>query len=123
MTKDNIIPSPSDIAETAIHGILERKGQEVKLLDLRNVDHAVCDYFIVCHGSSHINVEAIANSAEDELRKKFAEKPLHREGYDNAEWIILDYFNVVIHVFQKEFRSFYNLEDLWADAKVTEIES
>jgi ribosome-associated protein len=123
MTKENIIPTPSDIAETAIHGILEKKGLEVKLLDLRDVDYAVCDYFVVCHGSSNVNVEAIASSAEDELRKRFAEKPVHREGFDNAEWIILDYFNVVVHVFQKEFRSYYNLEDLWADAKVTEIES
>ncbi|MAX79649.1 MAG: ribosome silencing factor [Crocinitomicaceae bacterium] len=121
MKQENNNPTPTNIAETAIHGILEKKGQEIKLLDLRNVSNAVCDYFVICHGSSNTNVEAIANAAEDEILKNYREKPTHREGYENAEWIILDYFNVVVHIFQKEYREFYNIEDLWGDAKITEI--
>ena len=111
------------IAEAAIFGILEKKGNDIHSLDLRKVDNAVTDYFIICHGDSNVQVSAIAKSVEEEVRKLAGEKPWHKEGYDNSEWVLLDYVNVVIHIFQKDIREFYNLEDLWADAKIKKIAS
>lgn len=109
------------ITESAIKGIQNVKGQDIAVMDLLEVGNSVCDYFVICHGSSNTNVEAIANSVEDEVREALSEKPLHREGLNNAEWVLLDYFSVVIHIFQKEKRDFYNIEELWADAKIERI--
>ena len=116
--KDN----SSYLAELAIRGIQEKKGLDIVCLNLKNIDNAVTDYFIICHGTSNIQADAIANSVEDEIRKETGDKPWHKEGYENAEWILLDFVNIVVHVFQKETRAFYNLEDLWADAEVTAIQ-
>lgn len=109
------------ITESAIKGIQNVKGQDIAVMDLLEVGNSVCDYFVICHGSSNTNVEAIANSVEDKVREALSEKPLHREGLNNAEWVLLDYFSVVIHIFQKEKRDFYNIEELWADAKIERI--
>ena len=114
--KDNI--SSAALVEIAVEGIKERKGQQICIMDLREVGNSICDYFVICHGSSNTNVEAIAESVEDEIRKATGEKPSHREGLNNSEWALLDYFNIVVHVFQKETRDYYNIEDLWADAKI-----
>jgi len=111
----------TQIADVAVQGMLDRKGQDICLVDLRNIGNSVCDYFVICHGSSNTNVEAIANSVEESLFKTLGEKPWHREGTANAEWILQDYFNVVVHVFQKSTREFYNLEELWADAEITHV--
>jgi ribosome-associated protein len=121
MTKENEITS-TQLAETAVLGLKERKGKEIKLLDLRDISNSVSDYFVICHGSSNTNVASLADSVQDEVREHLAEKPWHVEGTQNAEWIIIDYFNVVVHIFQESVREFYNLEDLWADAKVSTIE-
>ena len=111
------------LAETAIKGMQEKKGVNIVCLDLRNLHHAVSDFFVICHGDSNTQVDAIADSVENEIRKATGEKPWHREGFENAEWILLDYVNVVVHVFQKTSRNFYKLEALWADAEIEEVAS
>ena len=111
------------LAEIAIKGMQEKKAKEIVCLDLRNINNAVSDFFVICHGDSNTQVDAIADSVEFEIKKAIGENPWHREGFENAEWILLDYVNVVVHVFQKPQRDFYRLEDLWADAKTAAINS
>lgn len=115
--------SSEALSDIIIKGIEEKKGNEIVLLDLREISSAVCDFFIICHGNSDTQVKSIAESIEDEVRIQLSEKPWHVEGKDNAEWILLDYSNVVVHIFQKNTRDFFKLEDLWADAKATYIKS
>ena len=95
---------------------LSKKAQEVILLDLKKLS-SVCDYFILCHGDSDVQVKAISNAIEDGLRKEGV-KFWHREGFDSLRWVLLDYVDVVVHIFQKEARQFYRLENLWGDARV-----
>jgi ribosome-associated protein len=106
------------LSEVIIEGILDKKGEEVVRLDLTKIPNSVSNYFVVCHADSKIQVEAIAGSVEEHTLKELSSKPWHREGFENAEWILLDYVDVVVHIFQKETREFYNLEKLWADAEV-----
>lgn len=109
------------LADSVIKGIAEKKGKNIICLDLKLVKNAVCDYFIICHGDSTTQVDAIAKSVEYEVKKYIGENPYHSEGFENAEWILIDYVNVVVHVFQKQIREFYNLEALWADAQIEEF--
>jgi ribosome-associated protein len=104
-----------------IKGIEEVKGNDIEILDLREIETAVCDYFIICNGSSNTQVNAIVNSIQKIVSKELKDKPWHVEGTDNAEWVLMDYVNIVVHVFQKEIREFYNIEGLWGDAKITSI--
>ena len=106
-----------------IAGIEEVKGKEITILDLREIENTVCDYFIVCEGTSNTQVNAIVNSIQKQVSKNSKDKPWHIEGTDNAEWVLLDYVNVVVHVFQKHIREYYDIESLWGDAKTTQIES
>lgn len=110
------------LSQVIIKGIQEVKGHDILSIDLRNISNSVSDFFVICHGTSDTQVEAIARSVEDLVEVELDEKPLHKEGADNAEWILMDYFNVVVHIFKPESREFYNLEKLWADATVKEIE-
>jgi len=105
-----------------LQGIQEKKGKEIVNINLTELDNAVCQYFIICHGDSNIQVNAIANSVEEFVKKNLNERVDHKEGFENAQWILLDYTSIVVHIFQKEFRDFYNLEDLWADGKVIRID-
>lgn len=102
----------------AVQGILEKKGQEIVCLDLRNVKTAVADYFIICHAESGTQVRAIAESVEAEIYKTLQEDPWRKEGLENSEWVILDYVSVVVHIFKGEKRYFYGIEELWGDAEV-----
>lgn len=111
------------ITELIIDGIKEKKGNNIVKIDLRTLKNTVCDYFIICHGDSSIQVEAIADSIQEQVFKKIKEKPWHKEGFENSEWILLDYSNIVVHIFQKEKRNFYAIEDLWGDAKIKTIKS
>lgn len=120
MTKRTI--SSQTLAESVIRGIQEVKGQNIKSIDLRKIPNAVSDYFVICHGTSDTHVEALARSVLKTVESELSETPMHKEGTENAEWILLDYFNVVVHIFREEARKFYNLESLWADAEVEEIE-
>lgn len=106
-----------------IKGIEEVKGQDIEILDLRDIENTVCDYFIICNGNSNTQVNAIVNSVQKTVSKAIQEKPWHVEGSNNAEWVLLDYVHVVVHVFQKQIREFYNIEGLWGDAKSVIIET
>ncbi|MFD1096679.1 ribosome silencing factor [Salegentibacter chungangensis] len=106
-----------------IKGIEEVKGNDIDILDLRDIENTVCDYFIICNGTSNTQVNAIVNSIQKTVSKALKDKPWHIEGSDNAEWVLMDYVNVVVHVFQKHIREFYDIESLWGDAKITSIET
>ena len=93
------------------------------LLDLRAIDNSACDYFVICNGNSNTQVTAIVNSVQKTVSKEIKDKPWHVEGMENAEWVLMDYVNIVVHVFQKNIREYYNIESLWGDAKITTIEN
>ena len=111
------------LVEEIILGIENVKGEKINQLDLRELDNTPCDYFIVCSGNSNTQVSAIVNSVLKTVSKSLQEKPYHTEGLDNAEWVLIDYVNVVVHVFQNQIRDFYNIEELWGDAKSIQIAS
>jgi ribosome-associated protein len=115
--------SADELIALILQGIEEVKGLEINLLDLRDIENTVCDYFVLCNGTSNTHVNAIVNSIQKTVSKGIQDKPWHVEGSDNAEWVLLDYVNVVVHVFQKQVREFYDIEGLWGDAKVTLVES
>lgn len=100
-------------------GMEEKKAHDIVVMDLRELEGASAEYFVICHGTSDTQVEAIAHSVEAEVKKVASENAWHKEGYTNNEWVLLDYVNVVVHVFVEEQRSFFGLEDLWGDAKIT----
>jgi ribosome-associated protein len=119
MSKKN--KSIDELISIVINGIEEVKGEDIQLLDLREIENTVCDYFIICSGNSNTQVKAISNSVQKLVGKQGQEKAWHVEGETVAEWILMDYVNVVVHVFQKETRAFYDIEGLWGDAKTTTI--
>jgi ribosome-associated protein len=106
-----------------IRGIEQVKGQNIKILDLRDIENTVCDYFVICEGNSNTQVSAISGSVQKTVSRALKDKPWHVEGENNAEWVLLDYINVVVHVFQKHIRSYYDIENLWGDAKITAVEA
>ena len=105
-----------------IKGVHEKKGQNVLKIDLRKLDSRIADFFVVCHASSSSQVSAICDSIEETALKGAGEKPLRIEGLENCFWVLIDYGNVVAHIFIEEYRNFYNLESLWADAKIEIVE-
>lgn len=107
--------------EAILEGIQRIKGKKINIIDLNSIQHTEFGYFIICHGTSSTQVDAIAHSVEDTVKELTDENVWHRDGYRNSIWILLDYGDVMVHVFQEEAREFYNLEGLWADAKITEI--
>ena len=111
------------LVEEVILGIENVKGENIHQLDLRELDNTPCDFFIVCSGNSNTQVSAIVNSVQKTVSKALHEKPFHTEGLDNAEWVLIGYVNVVVHVFQNQIRECYNIEELWGDAKSTQIAS
>ncbi len=121
MQKDKA--SADELIALILNGIEDVKGHDISLLDLREIENTVCDYFIICNGTSNTHVNAIVNSIQKTVSKAIKDKPWHVEGSENSEWVLLDYVNVVIHVFQKQVREFYDIEGLWGDAKVTIIEN
>ena len=106
-----------------IKGIEGVKGQKISILDLRKIESTVCEYFIVCEGTSNTQINAISGSVQKTVSKAIQDKPWHIEGEANAEWILLDYVNVVVHIFKKHIREYYDIESLWGDAKITDIQA
>lgn len=104
-----------------IKGIEEVKGNDIAILDLRAIDNSACDYFVICNGNSNTQVNAIVNSIQKTVSKELKDKPWHVEGSENAEWVLMDYVTIVVHVFQKQIRDYYSIESLWGDAKITSI--
>ena len=111
------------LIDEILFSIEDVKGVNVNIMDLTKISNTVCGFFIVCTGTSNIHVAAISNSIRRHVSKKLKEKPFSIEGVENQEWVLIDYVDVVVHVFQKEIREYYDLENLWGDAKITNVES
>ncbi|HNQ13253.1 MAG TPA: ribosome silencing factor [Bacteroidia bacterium] len=103
------------ILETIVNGMQEKKAEEIITIDIRHVQNNVADFFLICHAESRPQIIAIADSIEEEVKKVTGELPINKEGLENCEWLILDYFNIVVHIFRKDRREYYGLERLWAD--------
>ncbi len=120
MTKKST--NTDELISVIIKGIEDTKGENIQLLDLRHIENAVCDYFLICSGNSNTQVNAIAGTVHKVVSKELREKPWHTEGESNAEWILMDYVSVAVHIFQKQAREFYDIENLWGDAKITKFD-
>ncbi len=107
----------SKLADVVVLGMQEKKGNEIVKMDMRDVNSTISDYYVVCHADSNVQVNAIARSVEEEVYKAFGEDAWHKEGHGNGEWVLLDFVDVVVHIFKTEKRDHYRLEDLWGDAK------
>lgn len=111
------------LVDKIVVGMEDRKAEKIAVFNLSEIDNRICDYFVICEGTSNTQVKAIADRVEEIIREDLQEKPWHVEGKESAEWVLLDYVDTVAHVFQKETRDFYDLEGLWGDAQITEIDS
>lgn len=120
MAKKNTSAS-FDLAMACVAGLKDKKAENITVLNLQGLSGAICDYFVIASGTSDRHVEAVADSCEDHVRKSLGEKPFHVEGKLLSEWILLDYVNVVVHVFQQRVRDFYQIEKLWADGELVTI--
>ena len=110
----------SALVEMIVKGIQEKQGKQIVSLHLGVLPNTVCEYFVICHGTSRTQVEAIADAVEHYVKTNLGQKVWHREGFENSEWLLLDYSDVVVHIFQEQTRDFYRLEKLWADADRTD---
>lgn len=115
---NKITDETKQLVDTIVNALHEKKALDVASIRLADLKDPICDYFIICHGDSNPHVQALAESAMDEVRKKLNTRVWKKEGFENGQWLLLDYVNVVVHVFQTEWRNFYNLEGLWADAEI-----
>lgn len=115
--------SANNLLEEIIRGIENVKGEDIQQMDLREIENTPCDFFLICSANSNTQVTAVVNSIQKTVSKALQEKPFHTEGLEVAEWVLIDYVNIVVHVFQKQTREFYNIEELWGDAKSTLIAS
>lgn len=112
--------SAAEKTRLIVDAIEEKKGKQIIQIDLTEVEHAICDAFVICHGDSTTQVDALTDSIRRKLKTDAGIKPHHVEGLQNSQWVLLDYFDVLVHVFLEESRSFYRLEELWADGRITE---
>lgn len=111
----------SSLLDAIVKGMEEKKARNIAVLNLTDLENRVSDFFVICDAESKIQVEAIADSVRETVESSTGEKPYHAEGFENAEWILIDYINIVAHIFQKETRDYYNVEGLWADAEIQMI--
>ncbi len=123
MAKKKTEISGNQLVNNVIEAIKEKKGEDILLMDFSELKTNVCDYFIICHGNSNTHVGTIADEIQRHIYKTMKETPHHVEGLQNAEWVLLDYFDTVVHVFQEDKRNFYQIEALWADAKIKKIKN
>ncbi len=110
----------SKLVETIVEAMDDVKAEQIRILDLRDLENAICDYFVVCQANSDTQVKAISNRIEQKAREDLNEKPWHVEGRDTGEWVLMDYVSCAAHIFKPESRKFYDLEGLWGDAKIIE---
>lgn len=110
------------LVNNIVEGIQDRKGKSIVIINLSETDNSICDYYVICNGDSTTHVNAVADSVVRYVLETSKERPSAKDGFENAQWIALDYGNVMVHVFQQETREFYNLEDLWADGKFIHID-
>jgi len=111
------------LIEAIVEGIRRKKGLDIINIDLKKLGNTECDNFIICHGNSNTHTDSIAHSVEETVEEIENTRVWHKDGYQNAQWILLDYGDVMVHVFQEQYRRFYDLEELWADARIIQIES
>lgn len=111
-----------DLTTRIVEGIQERKGKRISIVDLSNLETASAQKYIICQGTSTMQVSGVADSVREYVQKTTGRKPYNYDGYKNCQWIIIDYGEILVHVFLPEFREFYSLEQLWSDAVITEIE-
>jgi len=121
MTKTQTEKDSESRINAVIEGIDRKKGLDIIKIDLTKINHSECNYFIICHGNSTTHVDAIARSVEDTVEEMIGERAWHKDGYKNSLWILLDYADIMVHVFQHDTRNFYDLENLWADGVIEEI--
>lgn len=113
---------PSEkLSKIIVQGMQEKKAKDIVVMDLRKVKNAVADFFVICSGNSDTQIESIADSVDEQVYKHLHENPWHTEGKSNKEWMLLDYVNVVAHIFKKDRRDFYSIENLWGDAQIEQI--
>lgn len=123
MTQKNIENARFYLVDAIVEGIRRKKGLEIVNIDLSSEGDATCDNFIICHGSSNVHVDAIARSVEESVEELANESVWRQDGFQNAQWILLDYVNVMVHIFQEPFRRSYDLESLWGDSTIYNIEA
>lgn len=123
MAKKRKAVSSEILCDAIIKGMQEKKAIDILVLDLRKVKNAVADFFVICSGGSDKQLDAIADSVDVEVQKTVKERPWHVEGKTNKEWVLIDYFDVVAHIFSKDKREFFTLEKLWGDAEMIEIDN
>lgn len=111
------------IVQAAVDAMQDKKAKKITSLDLTKINNSVTNYFVICHAPSKTQVDAIYDNVRKVVQERCETKPINREGVENAEWILIDYFDVVVHIFLEDIRSFYQLEDLWADASIKEYEN
>ncbi len=119
--KKNRMTNKNQLVEKIIEGIQEKKGSKIVVVDLNRMEGTITNYFVICQGNSPTQVEAIAESVADFVRKDLKEKPISAVGIGSSQWVAIDFVDVMVHVFLPEMREFYDLEHLWADADITEI--
>ena len=119
---NNISESTDKIKNAILEGIRKIKGKDLTIIDLNTIQYTECGYFVICHGNSNTHVSSIAQSVEETVKEETGTNALHTEGFRNATWILLDFGEIVVHVFHEQARIFYNLEGLWADAEITKTE-
>jgi ribosome-associated protein len=122
MAKRRKVANAEKLSQLVVKGMQERKAIDIVVMDLREVRNSVAEFFVICSGNSDKQLDAIAQSVDEEVYKGIKEDPWHSEGKNNKEWMLLDYSNVVAHIFKKDKRNFYGLEKLWGDAIITQIE-
>jgi ribosome-associated protein len=120
--KDNQDIQPVDFIDTIVDSIQDVKGKKIVKLDLREIDDASVDFFLICEGDSTTHIQGISHGIHKRLKEEYGITPLRQEGKTYSRWILMDYFDVIIHIFYPEVRTFYDLEDLWSDAISTEYE-
>lgn len=123
MCKRKIVDDTETVLSNIIEAMQDKKAKNIISLNLNEIPDSVTKYFVICHGNSKTQVDAIYNGVLDKVKENCDLSPFHKEGYENAEWILIDYFDIVVHIFREENRNFYKLEELWADAKMNRYES
>lgn len=123
MIKTPKVVENEQIVEKIVEGIQERKGKGIVVVDMLRLKESPCTYFVICEGDSSVHVNAVATSILDYVNEQISVKPYATDGFENSEWIAMDYGQIIVHVFQRETRQFYDLEHLWADANLRSIEN
>jgi ribosome-associated protein len=122
MDKINVRAAYPKLVNTIIEGMENVKAHDISVLNLQALENSVCDFFVICSGTSNTQVKAICDRVEKEVRESLNEKPWHIEGKESADWVLMDYVSVVVHIFKPQSREFYDLESLWGDAEVVVLE-